>query len=222
MPCSSLAHHVMCETHTNSPEAIALMTDLMHYDPNRRPTASQALQYPFFQVRTARLCHPRILSAIACSALCNCTRVASDSPASMVYALCVMHGYQVNATLAPGMPQADTGQEQTSTTSYAMQNGTSNSISSSAYSQPVQLQTQSQPQSYAASHSEAQNAVPAASAVSNTYSQQTNAGVDEDPPYSSGTARRTSFTSLGMSGTANNAAVTAKPAVPSYTSSVSA
>ncbi|KAG5179016.1 hypothetical protein JKP88DRAFT_327962 [Tribonema minus] len=33
----------------SSPEAVALMTDLMHFDPNRRPTASQALQYPFFQ-----------------------------------------------------------------------------------------------------------------------------------------------------------------------------
>ncbi|KAG5179015.1 hypothetical protein JKP88DRAFT_327961 [Tribonema minus] len=37
----------------SSPEAVALMTDLMHFDPNRRPTASQALQYPFFQVHAA-------------------------------------------------------------------------------------------------------------------------------------------------------------------------
>lgn len=34
-----------------SPEAITLITDLLKYDPNQRPTASQALQYPFFQVR---------------------------------------------------------------------------------------------------------------------------------------------------------------------------
>jgi protein kinase len=34
-----------------SPDAIKLMTDLLVFDPNRRPTASQALQYPFFQVR---------------------------------------------------------------------------------------------------------------------------------------------------------------------------
>ncbi|CAM9942394.1 unnamed protein product, partial [Discosporangium mesarthrocarpum] len=33
-----------------SPEALALMADLLRYDPNRRPTASQTLQYPFFQV----------------------------------------------------------------------------------------------------------------------------------------------------------------------------
>ena len=33
-----------------SPEAIQLMTDLLNYDPMKRPTASQALQYPFFQV----------------------------------------------------------------------------------------------------------------------------------------------------------------------------
>lgn len=33
-----------------SPEAIQLMTDLMKFDPNQRPTSSQALQYPFFQV----------------------------------------------------------------------------------------------------------------------------------------------------------------------------
>lgn len=31
-----------------SPEAIQLVTDLLKYDPNKRPTASQALQYPFF------------------------------------------------------------------------------------------------------------------------------------------------------------------------------
>ena len=35
-----------------TPEGIALMQDLMIYDPNQRPTASQSLQYPFFQVRT--------------------------------------------------------------------------------------------------------------------------------------------------------------------------
>ena len=33
-----------------SPEAIQLMTDLMNFDPNKRPTCSQALQYPFFTV----------------------------------------------------------------------------------------------------------------------------------------------------------------------------
>ncbi|OQR93596.1 mitogen activated protein kinase 7 [Achlya hypogyna] len=33
-----------------SPEAIQLMTDFLKYDPNQRPTSSQALQYPFFQV----------------------------------------------------------------------------------------------------------------------------------------------------------------------------
>uniref|UniRef100_A0A7S4BU08 non-specific serine/threonine protein kinase n=1 Tax=Chrysotila carterae TaxID=13221 RepID=A0A7S4BU08_CHRCT len=33
-----------------SPEAIDLMTDLMKWDPAKRPTALQALQYPFFQV----------------------------------------------------------------------------------------------------------------------------------------------------------------------------
>jgi len=32
-----------------SPEAIQLMTDLMKFDPQKRPTAIQALQYPFFQ-----------------------------------------------------------------------------------------------------------------------------------------------------------------------------
>ncbi|OQS06187.1 mitogen activated protein kinase 7 [Thraustotheca clavata] len=33
-----------------SPEAIQLMQDFLKYDPNQRPTSSQALQYPFFQV----------------------------------------------------------------------------------------------------------------------------------------------------------------------------
>ncbi|KAI9920876.1 hypothetical protein PsorP6_001755 [Peronosclerospora sorghi] len=33
-----------------SPEALQLMTDLLKFDPTERPTSSQALQYPFFQV----------------------------------------------------------------------------------------------------------------------------------------------------------------------------
>eukprot|EP00606_Chrysophyceae_sp_TOSAG23-5_P000307 GSChrysophyteH2.ASY1.ANO1.1510.1 assembled CDS len=33
-----------------SPEGIELLTDLLKWDPQHRPTASQALQYPFFQV----------------------------------------------------------------------------------------------------------------------------------------------------------------------------
>lgn len=32
----------------SSPEGIQLMNDLMLYDPSKRPTAAQALQYPFF------------------------------------------------------------------------------------------------------------------------------------------------------------------------------
>ena len=34
-----------------SEEAIQLMQDMLHYDPAKRPTASQCLQYPFFQVK---------------------------------------------------------------------------------------------------------------------------------------------------------------------------
>jgi protein kinase len=34
-----------------SPEGISLLQDLLLYDPQQRPTASQVLQYPFFQVR---------------------------------------------------------------------------------------------------------------------------------------------------------------------------
>ena len=33
-----------------SPDAIALMQDLLKYDPQQRPSCSQVLQYPFFQV----------------------------------------------------------------------------------------------------------------------------------------------------------------------------
>ena len=36
-----------------SPEAIQLLQDLLLYDPQQRPTSSQALQYPFFQVNNA-------------------------------------------------------------------------------------------------------------------------------------------------------------------------
>mmetsp|Transcript_14832 Transcript_14832/g.19568 ORF Transcript_14832/g.19568 Transcript_14832/m.19568 type:complete len:413 (+) Transcript_14832:205-1443(+) len=36
-----------------SPEAITLMQDCLRYDPNQRPSASQSLQYPFFQVNAA-------------------------------------------------------------------------------------------------------------------------------------------------------------------------
>ena len=34
-----------------SEEAIQLITDMLQYDPKKRPTASQCLQYPFFRVR---------------------------------------------------------------------------------------------------------------------------------------------------------------------------
>jgi len=42
-PLSTLIPHA-------SPEAIQLMRDLMKYDPNKRPTASQTLQCPFFMM----------------------------------------------------------------------------------------------------------------------------------------------------------------------------
>jgi serine/threonine protein kinase len=40
-PLASLIPHA-------SPEAIQLLQDLLHYDPAKRPTAAQVLQYPFF------------------------------------------------------------------------------------------------------------------------------------------------------------------------------
>ena len=36
-----------------SPEAVKLMQDMMQFDPHKRPTASQSLQYAFFQVNMA-------------------------------------------------------------------------------------------------------------------------------------------------------------------------
>mmetsp|Transcript_13947 Transcript_13947/g.16627 ORF Transcript_13947/g.16627 Transcript_13947/m.16627 type:complete len:464 (+) Transcript_13947:54-1445(+) len=36
-----------------SPEAIQLLTDCLKYDPSQRPTCSQILQYPFFQVNAS-------------------------------------------------------------------------------------------------------------------------------------------------------------------------
>ncbi|CAE7648434.1 MAK [Symbiodinium microadriaticum] len=36
-----------------SHEAVVLMTDLLKYDPQQRPTCSQTLQYPYFQVNAA-------------------------------------------------------------------------------------------------------------------------------------------------------------------------
>ncbi|OAE23332.1 hypothetical protein AXG93_2053s1030 [Marchantia polymorpha subsp. ruderalis] len=41
-------------------EAIGLMSAMCSWDPNKRPTAAQALQHPFFQV--ACLFHPRSLT----------------------------------------------------------------------------------------------------------------------------------------------------------------
>ena len=41
-----------------SAEAITLMQDLMKYDPQQRPTASQTLQYPYFQVNAAIVAPP--------------------------------------------------------------------------------------------------------------------------------------------------------------------
>ena len=38
-----------------SPEGLVMMQDLMKYDPQQRPTASQTLQYPFFQARNISL-----------------------------------------------------------------------------------------------------------------------------------------------------------------------
>jgi len=35
-----------------SPEALTLIQDLLKYDPQQRPTASQVLQYPFFMANT--------------------------------------------------------------------------------------------------------------------------------------------------------------------------
>lgn len=35
-----------------SPEGLSLIQDLLKYDPQQRPTASQVLQYPFFMVNT--------------------------------------------------------------------------------------------------------------------------------------------------------------------------
>ncbi len=34
-----------------SEEAIQLMQNMLHFDPAKRPTASECLQYPFFQVK---------------------------------------------------------------------------------------------------------------------------------------------------------------------------
>mmetsp|Transcript_33356 Transcript_33356/g.56179 ORF Transcript_33356/g.56179 Transcript_33356/m.56179 type:complete len:500 (-) Transcript_33356:1037-2536(-) len=43
-----------------SPEAIQLMTDMLHYDPNKRPTCVAALQYPFFQLGLSIPVLPRL------------------------------------------------------------------------------------------------------------------------------------------------------------------
>ena len=41
-----------------SNDAITLLEDLLRYDPNQRPSASQALQYPFFNTNTVKTASP--------------------------------------------------------------------------------------------------------------------------------------------------------------------
>ena len=64
IPCHVIAYttpNIRCLTPSDPPYSIipylplglALMQDLMKYDPQQRPTASQTLQYPFFQVNSA-------------------------------------------------------------------------------------------------------------------------------------------------------------------------
>jgi len=55
-PLSTLIPHA-------SPEAIQLMRDLMKYDPNKRPTASQALQCPFFMMGLQKSAGPGRMNA---------------------------------------------------------------------------------------------------------------------------------------------------------------
>ncbi|KAH7470726.1 Serine/threonine-protein kinase MAK [Phytophthora ramorum] len=59
-----------------SPEALQLMTDLLKYDPNQRPTSSQALQYPFFQVNV-NVTVPLTVSTPGGSSQQQCERVES-------------------------------------------------------------------------------------------------------------------------------------------------
>lgn len=46
-----------------SPEAVDLITAMCQWDPNRRPTAVQCLQHPYFQVRPAWGCRATMLWA---------------------------------------------------------------------------------------------------------------------------------------------------------------
>lgn len=62
-----------------SPEAIDLVSALCSWDPNKRPTAQQVLQHPYFQVRSAAYVSCQLNSCLrpfACSLNCSLVVVA--------------------------------------------------------------------------------------------------------------------------------------------------
>lgn len=64
-----------------SPESLQLVQDLLKYDPQQRPTASQSLQYPFFQVNAGL---PPPQSSVEVSTASTFSRRPQQKPESEV------------------------------------------------------------------------------------------------------------------------------------------
>lgn len=98
-----------------SPEAIKLMEDLMQFDPKKRPTSSQALQYPYFQVGISI---PKALR----SNIADHKRLNTSSSISHVQNRSILNGTSVHPS--------EIGKEQGRTNVHLRSNGPSNGLES--------------------------------------------------------------------------------------------
>ena len=86
-----------------SPEAIQLMTDMMKYCPQQRPTCSQALQYPYFMTGV------KIQRPLGAAAPSAAAPKADLSVAQKTGATGSTNKYMTQARYGPGVTAASTG-----------------------------------------------------------------------------------------------------------------